>query len=140
MHQPSIFWRSEVTEQIGLLNDRFDYAFDFDYWVRIAEYYAFCEVDATLAGTLYHPAAKTGDGYRRYHAELRKHARSYWGITPPTGLLATFCLDVQRPHDPPDARSPPVRHHGEEPAQPQAKRRRRPYRAAYEVAAQDSTV
>jgi glycosyltransferase involved in cell wall biosynthesis len=79
MHQPSIFWRREVTEQIGLLNDRLDYAFDFDYWARIAEHHDFCEVDATLAGTLYHSAAKTGDGYRRYHAELREHARSYWG-------------------------------------------------------------
>ena len=79
MHQPSIFWRRELTEQIGLLNDRLEYAFDFDYWVRIAEYRDFREVDATLAGALDHPAAKTGDGYRRYHAELRKQARSYWG-------------------------------------------------------------
>jgi glycosyltransferase involved in cell wall biosynthesis len=79
MHQPSIFWRREVTDQIGLLNDRLDYAFDFDYWVRIAEHHSFYKVDSTLAGTLYHSAAKTGDGYRRYHAELREHARSYWG-------------------------------------------------------------
>jgi hypothetical protein len=99
MHQPSIFWRREVTEQIGLLDNRLDYAFDFDYWVRMAEYHDFCEVDATLAGTLYHPAAKTGDGYRRYHSELRKHARSSWGSPlRPTywHLSASFAIQQAR--------------------------------------------
>ncbi|MCA1630481.1 MAG: glycosyltransferase, partial [Acidobacteria bacterium] len=34
MHQPSIFWRREVFERVGLLDESQHYIMDFDYWVR----------------------------------------------------------------------------------------------------------
>jgi glycosyltransferase involved in cell wall biosynthesis len=76
MHQPSIFWRREVFEQAGLLDETLDYSLDFDYWVRLSRYCAFENVDAVLSCSNYHPAAKTGDEYDAYHRELwaRRHA------------------------------------------------------------------
>jgi hypothetical protein len=79
MHQPSIFWTRDVFEDTGFLREDLHYTFDFDYWARIAERHTFHKVHATLAAALYHPGAKTGDGYKRYHAELRRTATSYWG-------------------------------------------------------------
>lgn len=35
--QPSAFWRREVYEAIGMLNEGYHYVFDWDYWVRISE-------------------------------------------------------------------------------------------------------
>ena len=79
MHQPAIFWRREVYEKIGLLNEDLHYIMDFDYWTRISKHFGFKPVDRILACATYHAAAKTGDGYAQYQADLRKHAPSYWG-------------------------------------------------------------
>lgn len=100
MHQPSIFWRRELTEEIGLLDERLEYAFDFDYWVRIAEHHSFYKLGATLSTTLYHPAAKTGDGFKRYHTELQQRTHSYWGsrLLPAYWSLAAS-YKIQRARD-----------------------------------------
>jgi glycosyltransferase involved in cell wall biosynthesis len=79
MHQPAIFWRREVFERVGLLDESLHFTMDFDYWVRIASHFDFVKIDQILASSHYHPAAKTGDNYRAYYAELRKRAPGYWG-------------------------------------------------------------
>jgi hypothetical protein len=79
MHQPSIFWRREVFEEVGFLDESLHYVFDFDYWVRIARRFDFANVDRVLSCATYHEAAKTGDNYRRYHEQLKREAARYWG-------------------------------------------------------------
>jgi glycosyltransferase involved in cell wall biosynthesis len=79
MPQPSIFWRREVLDEVGLLDESQHYIMDFDYWARVSQRFRFVNVDAVLACTTFHQAAKTGDNYGRYEEELRRHARRYWG-------------------------------------------------------------
>lgn len=79
MHQPSVFWRREVFEKVGYLDEAQHLILDFDYWVRIARHFDFVNVDRTLSGTNYHAKAKTGDDYRKYHEELRRQSPRYWG-------------------------------------------------------------
>lgn len=79
MHQPSIFWRREVFEAVGSLDESRDLIADFDYWVRIARQFGFTNLDRVLSCATYHARAKTGDGYRRYHDELKRDAKHYWG-------------------------------------------------------------
>lgn len=79
MHQPSIFWRREVFERVGFLDEAQQYIMDFDYWVRIARHFDFQNVDEVLSCITYHDKAKTGDNYRRYHEELRRQATTFWG-------------------------------------------------------------
>jgi glycosyltransferase involved in cell wall biosynthesis len=79
MHQPAIFWRREVYEKVGLLDEDLHYIMDFDYWTRMSQYFGFKPVDRILACATYHAAAKTGDGYAQYRADLRKYAKNYWG-------------------------------------------------------------
>jgi len=79
MHQPAIFWRREVSEKVGLLDESQHYIMDFDYWVRISRHFDFRNLDLPLACATYHPAAKTGDNYERYHRELRRRRHYYWG-------------------------------------------------------------
>ena len=78
MHQPSIFWRREVFEKVGFLDEAQHYIMDFDYWVRIARHFAFKNVDAVLSYATYHDAAKTGDNFEKYNAEMRRQAAKYW--------------------------------------------------------------
>jgi glycosyltransferase involved in cell wall biosynthesis len=74
LHQPSIFWRREVFERIGNLNEDLHYAMDFEYWLRIADHFRFTHMDRVLSETHFHARAKTADGYERYHAERREVA------------------------------------------------------------------
>ena len=79
MHQPSIFWRREVFEQAGLLDEDLHYVLDFDYWARLSRYCSFENVDEVLSCSNYHPAAKTSDEYKAYYDELWARRRSYAG-------------------------------------------------------------
>lgn len=79
MHQPSIFWRREVFESIGYLNEDRDLIADFDYWVRIGRQFQFHNIDRILSCATHHARAKTADGCRGYHEALTREAKSYWG-------------------------------------------------------------
>ncbi len=79
MHQPSIFWRREVFEQVGYLDESQHYILDFDYWVRIARHFEFRNIDRILSCVNRHADAKTGDDYRGYLRDLRNAAPGYWG-------------------------------------------------------------
>jgi len=68
MHQPSIFWRREVYERVGPLNESMHLIMDFDYWCRIADHYDFVNLDEVLSYCHRHEQAKTADGYDGYHA------------------------------------------------------------------------
>ncbi|MBL8167963.1 MAG: glycosyltransferase [Acidobacteria bacterium] len=79
MHQPAIFWRREVGETVGALDESLHLIMDFDYWARISRHVPFVTVDQVLAACHYHAAAKTGDDYAAYHRDLRRFSRRYWG-------------------------------------------------------------
>jgi len=72
MHQPAIFWRREVFESVGYLDEDLDLIMDFDYWARISREFDFVNVDRVLACANFHGEAKTGDDYEAYHADLRR--------------------------------------------------------------------
>jgi glycosyltransferase involved in cell wall biosynthesis len=78
MHQPSIFWRREVFEKVGYLDESQHYIMDFDYWVRMARHFEFRNLDRELSCATYHADAKTGDDFAQYYVELRKRATHYW--------------------------------------------------------------
>ena len=82
MHQPSIFWRREVFERVGYLDESLHYTMDFDYWVRVARHFDFVNVDRALSCATYHSDAKTGDAFARYYQELMRRAPQYWPPRP----------------------------------------------------------
>ena len=82
MPQSSIFWRREVFNRIGFLNEDHHYIMDFDYWVRIASHYNFRNIDKVLSHATHHENAKTGDNYQTYYSHLRKWSETYWGTIP----------------------------------------------------------
>ncbi len=93
MHQPAIFWRREVFEQTGWLDESLHLTMDFDYWTRVAQRFDFTNVDRVLACANFHEAAKTGDDYAGYHLELQKRARHYW---PPIWSPERWRLELSR--------------------------------------------
>lgn len=79
LHQPSIFWRREVFEKVGLLREDLHLIMDFDYWARIAEHFHFVKVERVLSHRNHHDAAKTSDNCASYFADLRRRRHDYWG-------------------------------------------------------------
>jgi len=79
MHQSSIFWRREVLEKVGLLDENEHLIMDFDYWARISEHFEFKNVDKVLSYVNYHSQIKNADNFVSYHRELKKQAPKYWG-------------------------------------------------------------
>ena len=78
MHQPSIFWRRKVYDKIGGLNEKLHLTMDYDYWLRISQYFQVANVDRILSAAIKHEDQKTADncvGYRR--AQLRNVIRYY---------------------------------------------------------------
>lgn len=90
MHQPSVFWRREVLDRVGFLNETLHYAMDYEYWLRIARHYRFHDAGLTLSRAHVHPAAKTGTGYDAY---LRERRRIAWREARATGVFAEFLRD-----------------------------------------------
>jgi len=37
--QPSTFWKAELIKDVGVFNESYNYAFDYDYWIRLHEQY-----------------------------------------------------------------------------------------------------
>jgi glycosyltransferase involved in cell wall biosynthesis len=79
MHQPAIFWRREVFERVGWLNEELHLIMDFDYWARISRHCDFVNIDRVLACCNFYAEAKTGDDYWQYHDDLKRYASRYWG-------------------------------------------------------------
>jgi glycosyltransferase involved in cell wall biosynthesis len=78
MHQPSIFWRREVFNEIGYLDESQHLIMDFDYWARVAGRFQFKNIDRDLSCVTRHADAKTADNFKQYYEHLRIHSRRYW--------------------------------------------------------------
>jgi glycosyltransferase involved in cell wall biosynthesis len=57
--QPGVFIRRQALEQVGLFDDSYDMAMDFEMWLRLAEYSDFVILDETLAGFRIAPDTKS---------------------------------------------------------------------------------
>lgn len=67
--QPAIFFRRRVLNDVGLLDESLRYAMDYDLWLKIAERYPFCYIDAVLASYRLHYESKTMSGWSNFRPE-----------------------------------------------------------------------
>jgi glycosyltransferase involved in cell wall biosynthesis len=77
--QPAVFFRRELFERIGYLDENLHYAMDYDFWLRAAEVTEFRRFAGTLAQFRHHPDSKTVDQPNRFYPEARRVARAHGG-------------------------------------------------------------
>jgi len=83
--QPATFWRREVTDVVGPLNEDWNYVMDYDYWLRIGRDFKLWVLAAYLAQFRYYPSSKSGStANRQFDEELRAAER--------LGVSSTFML------------------------------------------------
>lgn len=58
--QPATFWRREITERIGYLNELLFYTMDYEYWLRMIKVSKYSFINSYLASFRYYPNSKSG--------------------------------------------------------------------------------
>ena len=75
--QPATFWRREVIEQVGLMDERLYYTMDYDYWLRIGQRSRLFNLNQNLAFFRVHLDSKTGGSVSAQFNEQISVARRY---------------------------------------------------------------
>ena len=76
--QPATFWRREVTERFGVLDDALRYAMDYEYWLRVGRETPFHYLDGVcLAGSRVHEDTKTLSQRVPAHVEMVRVVKRY---------------------------------------------------------------
>ena len=114
--QPALFFRKSVFERFGPLDKDLNFAFDYEYWIRLARGGAkFMFVDRTIVDATLHPNSKTQAlRSKQYHESLVAVKRHY-GFVPLRWLrrLAEFEVSgidgiVRNKNDVPEADLPKI--------------------------------
>jgi glycosyltransferase involved in cell wall biosynthesis len=74
LHQPAVFFRRVVRENIGFLKEELHYAMDYDYWWRMSEEYHFHYLSELLAIQHRQPSSKT---MRSWHSVLEEREKIF---------------------------------------------------------------
>lgn len=68
--QPAVFFRREIIEEIGLLDEKLTYCMDYEYWLRIGKRYTFAFINQKLAGSRLYRENKTLGNRVAVHQEI----------------------------------------------------------------------
>lgn len=68
--QPSLFFRKEMVDKYGYLDDRLQYCMDYDYWLRLGKGEKFYRLNELIAGSRLYDDNKTLGARRKVHEEM----------------------------------------------------------------------
>ncbi len=71
LHQPSVFWRRKIHDEIGFLDQDLYYTMDYDLWLRIFYTYKSYRTDSILSRFRCHVEAKTSNNPKGIYADYR---------------------------------------------------------------------
>jgi glycosyltransferase involved in cell wall biosynthesis len=72
VHQPAVFWRKKILNEIGMLDESLHYVMDYDYWVRVFFNYKTLKINKPLAKFRVHSTSKTSSNPPAMYLEWRK--------------------------------------------------------------------
>jgi glycosyltransferase involved in cell wall biosynthesis len=75
--QPATFWRKEITDQIGYLDESLFYVLDYEYWLRILKVASLFFIPSYLASFRYYPTSKSGSTASAQFQEQYQVAQKY---------------------------------------------------------------
>jgi len=75
--QPSTFWRREVMEEVGYFDERYHYAFDYDFWFRLIRMYPPYVISDILSSFRIHKESKGGKEYQQQFKEELEVAEAH---------------------------------------------------------------
>lgn len=82
--QPSTFWSRQAYEKVGDFDIRYNYALDYDYWLRMARYYRPHDLKTPLSGFRFQQQSKSQTGREKLMAEgmlaLQRNGAKSWEL------------------------------------------------------------
>jgi glycosyltransferase involved in cell wall biosynthesis len=75
--QPAVFLKRDLLDEVGLLDETLDWAFDYEYWLRIAQRHEPVIVPDYLASFRWHPTSKTSNLFTKAERASLRVARRY---------------------------------------------------------------
>lgn len=84
--QPAAFWRAELWDEIGEMDESYLFVFDYEYWIRVAQKYQLHYLPIPLAKERIHSQAKTSYGGLHRIGELDTLGKQYGGV----GIASNF--------------------------------------------------
>ena len=95
--QPATLIRRECWEQVGGLDESFDFAMDYDLWLRLyCRFGALGYTSKYCAANRLHKDTKTHNGLQRHYAESMKAVERAYGYVPVKWKLALPLMKVVR--------------------------------------------
>ena len=78
LHQPAIFFKRSLLDNIGLLDETLSCAMDYELWLRLSRRYRFQYVPRVLAEVIHHADCITASP-ERWRGEVLDASKRYWG-------------------------------------------------------------
>jgi len=91
--QPSVFFRREIVEQVGYLDESLDLCMDYDYWIRVGKKYQLHYLNKVIACSRMYQENKTMSRAREAAAEAGAMIKRHFGYLPLNWIVAVIALD-----------------------------------------------
>ncbi len=75
--QPATFWRKELLDEIGYLNEKEHFCMDYEYWLRIGQKYDAGVINDYLANFRYYSNSKSGSVNKKQFQDELRLAKKY---------------------------------------------------------------
>ncbi len=79
--QPTVFFKKEAYKKIGEFDENFNYAMDYDYWIRVAKKYQFYYAEKVIAYTRLHKNSKTSQSEQVFKEILKVLKKNYGKVS-----------------------------------------------------------
>jgi glycosyltransferase involved in cell wall biosynthesis len=77
--QPTTFWRREVLNTVGYLDDGLNFAMDYEYWIRVSKQYPLGFIADHIASTRLYEETKTLGQRHKVHKEILEIVKEHYG-------------------------------------------------------------
>lgn len=78
LNHPATFYRSEVFDRVGMVDESLQYAMDYDFYLRASRHYEIHDLDFTTTHMLVHPQSKTSQGWKPFADDIRQTLAKVW--------------------------------------------------------------
>ncbi|MEO1995162.1 MAG: glycosyltransferase family 2 protein [Planctomycetaceae bacterium] len=90
LNHPATFYRAEVFQQVGPVDESLQYAMDYDFYLRASRHCDFRDLDFTTTHMLVHSQSKTSQGWKPFADDIRHTITKVW--EPEQRLFAIYAM------------------------------------------------
>ena len=87
IHQPGVFWRRKLLDEVGLLDETLHYAMDYDLWMRLFFNYKSMKINKPFAKFRMHENSKTSANPPEMYLDYRKVISRFFNSVGQTNTL-----------------------------------------------------